>query len=93
MIGVGVMRASIAVQLGRGGQRRLRAEPRRGKRAGGARPAERLLVRPLLEHREHERRGERVTGGGAVDRVDPRRRRARDLAPVLVENRALGAVA
>ena len=58
---------------------------------GDARAAERLLRAAPLEQRDDETGGERVARGGAVDRLDRRRRRARDLLPVLEQDRPLGA--
>ena len=74
-----------------GWQRRLRAEPRGGERPRSARPAERLHALPAFEQRHDEARGERIARSGAVDRLHGRRRRARDLHPVLEQHRALGA--
>ena len=51
---------------------------------------QRLLLVATLEQRDDEARGERVAGRGAVDDVDPRRCRARDLLPVLEQHGALG---
>ncbi len=45
-----------------------------------------------VEQAHDESRGERIAGAGAVDRDDLRGRGARDLAAVLVEHRAVGAV-
>ena len=46
---------------------------------------------PALEQRHQQARRERVAGGRAVDRLDARRRRTRDLDSVVEEDRALGA--
>ena len=84
-------RATYRVDLGRGRQRRLRAEARSGDRACGARASQRLVVVAALEQRDEQARGEGIARSGAVDRVDLRRLGARDLLPVLEQHRALGA--
>ena len=69
----------------------MRAEPGRGEGAGRARARERLLLVAALEQRDEQAGGEGVAGRGAVDDLDLRRRRARDLLAVLEQDRALGA--
>ena len=83
--------AEERVDLGRRRQRRLGAEPRGGERAGRARARECLLLVAPLEQRDEQARGERVARCSAVDDLDARRRRPRDLLPVLEQHRALGA--
>ena len=62
MIGVGVMRASIAsTSAGRSAATAAR-RARRGERAGGAGAAQRLVARPALEQRDDEAGRERVAG-------------------------------
>ena len=52
---------------------------------------QRLVLVAALEQRDEQARGEGVAGGGAVDDLDLRRRRARHLLAVLEQDRALGA--
>ena len=70
-IGVGVTGA-VSRRPRRRSAARAARRARRGERAGGARPAQRLLVRPALEQRDDEAGGERVAGA----RCRRRRRRA-----------------
>ena len=84
-------RREYRVHLVRRRQRRLRAEARGRDRARSAGTAQRLRPLAPLEQRDDERRRERIAGRRPVDRRDLRRRRARDLLPVLEEDGALGA--
>ena len=83
---------SIASSSRGSGERRLRAEPRRGEGTGRAGAAKRLVARALLEQRHDEARCEGVTGCRPVDGVDGWRRGASDLDAVFEQRRALGAV-
>ena len=79
------------VDLGSRREGRLRSEPRCGECAGRARARECLFPVTTLEQRDEQTGGERVSRGGAVDGIDPRRRRPRDLLAVLEQHRSLGA--
>ena len=73
------------------GMRALRARPGCCQRTGDACASQRLVAVATLEERDDEAGGERVAGAGAVDGLDGRRLGARDLRPVLEQDRSFGA--